>query len=123
MAAEFETSYAGLWNLDSNIPSSTGLKKYGDDNIRGIKYAIRYSFPNVNDIVTATAAQLNGINGTYSNPVFTGTPIAPTQVDTPMLMNPASYRLFHPDLENPTADDMVASFMLLQLHERGIHTV
>ena len=36
--------------------------------------------------------------------------IAPTQVDTPMLMNPASYRLFHPDLENPTADDMVASF-------------
>jgi (+)-trans-carveol dehydrogenase len=34
--------------------------------------------------------------------------IAPTQVDTPMLMNPATYRLFRPDLENPTADDMAA---------------
>ncbi|HEX6393897.1 MAG TPA: mycofactocin-coupled SDR family oxidoreductase [Acidimicrobiales bacterium] len=32
--------------------------------------------------------------------------IAPTQVDTPMLMNPAGYRLFRPDMENPTAEDM-----------------
>jgi (+)-trans-carveol dehydrogenase len=32
--------------------------------------------------------------------------IAPTQVDTPMLMNPASFRLFAPDAENPTADDL-----------------
>jgi (+)-trans-carveol dehydrogenase len=32
--------------------------------------------------------------------------IHPTTVDTPMVMNPATYRLFRPDLENPTADDM-----------------
>jgi (+)-trans-carveol dehydrogenase len=32
--------------------------------------------------------------------------IAPTQVDTPMLMNPATFRLFAPDAENPTADDL-----------------
>src|SRR5580700_3719002 len=32
--------------------------------------------------------------------------LAPTTVDTPMVMNSATYRLFRPDLENPTADDM-----------------
>jgi (+)-trans-carveol dehydrogenase len=32
--------------------------------------------------------------------------IHPTNVDTPMVMNPATYRMFRPDLENPTADDM-----------------
>src|SRR6201989_3507388 len=32
--------------------------------------------------------------------------IHPTTVDTPMVMNSATYRVFRPDLENPTADDM-----------------
>jgi (+)-trans-carveol dehydrogenase/(-)-trans-carveol dehydrogenase len=29
----------------------------------------------------------------------------PTQVDTPMIMNDSTYRLFRPDLEHPTRDD------------------
>jgi (+)-trans-carveol dehydrogenase len=32
--------------------------------------------------------------------------LAPTAVDTPMIMNSATYRLLRPDLENPTAEDM-----------------
>ena len=32
--------------------------------------------------------------------------INPTQVDTPMIMNDAAYRLFRPDLESPTREDM-----------------
>ncbi len=32
--------------------------------------------------------------------------LAPTTVDTPMVMNEATYRLFRPDLENPTAEDL-----------------
>ena len=32
--------------------------------------------------------------------------LAPTAVDTPMVMNSATYRLLRPDLDNPTADDM-----------------
>src|SRR5580692_11700736 len=32
--------------------------------------------------------------------------LAPTTVDTPMVMNSATYLLFRPDLENPMADDM-----------------
>jgi (+)-trans-carveol dehydrogenase len=31
--------------------------------------------------------------------------IHPTNVDTPMFMNTPTYRLFRPDLENPSADD------------------
>jgi SDR family mycofactocin-dependent oxidoreductase len=31
--------------------------------------------------------------------------IHPTQVDTPMIMNEATYQLFRPDLEHPTRDD------------------
>lgn len=32
--------------------------------------------------------------------------VHPTMVDTPMVDNEASYRLFRPDLENPTKDDL-----------------
>jgi (+)-trans-carveol dehydrogenase len=32
--------------------------------------------------------------------------LAPTTVDTPMVMNEATYRLFRPDLDHPTAEDM-----------------
>lgn len=32
--------------------------------------------------------------------------IHPTQVDTPMIMNDASYRIFRPDLASPTREDM-----------------
>jgi len=32
--------------------------------------------------------------------------LAPTTVDTPMVMNEATYRLFRPDLDDPTAEDM-----------------
>jgi SDR family mycofactocin-dependent oxidoreductase len=32
--------------------------------------------------------------------------VHPSQVNTPMLMNDLTYRMFRPDLENPTQDDM-----------------
>ncbi|RSN69237.1 mycofactocin-coupled SDR family oxidoreductase [Actinomadura sp. WAC 06369] len=32
--------------------------------------------------------------------------VHPTQVNTPMLMNDLTYRMFRPDLENPTREDM-----------------
>jgi len=32
--------------------------------------------------------------------------VHPTQVSTPMLLNEMTYRMFRPDLENPTAEDM-----------------
>ncbi len=36
--------------------------------------------------------------------------VHPTQVDTPMIMNDETFKIFRPDLENPTRDDfMVAS--------------
>ena len=35
--------------------------------------------------------------------------IHPTVVDTPMVNNEATYKLFRPDLENPTAEDFKAA--------------
>jgi (+)-trans-carveol dehydrogenase len=32
--------------------------------------------------------------------------VHPTMVDTPMVSNQATYRLFRPDLENPTKEDL-----------------
>jgi (+)-trans-carveol dehydrogenase len=37
--------------------------------------------------------------------------VHPTSVDTDMIRNDATYRLFRPDLENPTQDDMVEAAM------------
>ncbi|HTF11439.1 MAG TPA: mycofactocin-coupled SDR family oxidoreductase [Asanoa sp.] len=39
--------------------------------------------------------------------------ICPTTVDTPMIQNDATYRLFRPDLDNPTVDDAAESFLTL----------
>jgi (+)-trans-carveol dehydrogenase len=35
--------------------------------------------------------------------------IHPTQVDTPMIMNDATFKLFRPDLEHPTRDDFAVA--------------
>ena len=44
--------------------------------------------------------------------------ILPTTVKTPMIMHDAMYQLFRPDLDNPTADDMVP--ILSMLNAQGI---
>jgi (+)-trans-carveol dehydrogenase len=50
--------------------------------------------------------------------------IHPSQVDTPMLMHPYNYKLFCPELENPTAEDMAAvSRSMHVLPEDFVHDV
>lgn len=39
--------------------------------------------------------------------------ICPTNVDTPMIQNPAMYSLFAPDIHNPTREDVVPGFTSL----------
>lgn len=39
--------------------------------------------------------------------------VCPTNVDTPMIQNPAMYSLFAPDIQNPTRDDVVPGFTSL----------
>jgi NAD(P)-dependent dehydrogenase (short-subunit alcohol dehydrogenase family) len=44
--------------------------------------------------------------------------VHPTHVNTPLLMNETTYRLFRPDLENPGPDDLAPicqSFHMLQI--------
>ena len=42
--------------------------------------------------------------------------IHPTQVDTPMIMHEAEYRIFRPDLESPTLEDFAAA-------SRAVHAI
>lgn len=39
--------------------------------------------------------------------------VNPTTVATPMVLNPVSYKLFRPDLENPTEADVLPAFLTL----------
>lgn len=41
--------------------------------------------------------------------------VHPTQVNTPMLMNDMTYRMFRPDLENPTQDDMAPISQMMNM--------
>ncbi|RAY12860.1 SDR family mycofactocin-dependent oxidoreductase [Actinomadura craniellae] len=41
--------------------------------------------------------------------------VHPTQVNTPMLMNDLTYRMFRPDLENPGPDDMAPISQMMHL--------
>ncbi|HKT06053.1 MAG TPA: mycofactocin-coupled SDR family oxidoreductase [Rugosimonospora sp.] len=41
--------------------------------------------------------------------------VHPSQVNTPMLMNEMTYRMFRPDLENPTQDDMAMVSQMMHL--------
>jgi (+)-trans-carveol dehydrogenase len=41
--------------------------------------------------------------------------IAPSNVDTPMIMNESTYRLFRPDVEQPTIDDARPAFRRMNL--------
>jgi NAD(P)-dependent dehydrogenase (short-subunit alcohol dehydrogenase family) len=41
--------------------------------------------------------------------------VHPTQVNTPMLMNDMTYRMFRPDLENPTQEDMAPISQMLNM--------
>jgi SDR family mycofactocin-dependent oxidoreductase len=40
--------------------------------------------------------------------------VHPTQVNTPMLINDMTFRMFRPDLENPTAEDMAPISQMMQ---------
>ncbi|MFD0854679.1 SDR family oxidoreductase, partial [Actinomadura adrarensis] len=40
--------------------------------------------------------------------------VHPTQVNTPMLINDMTFRMFRPDLENPTAEDMAPVSQMMQ---------
>jgi hypothetical protein len=53
-------------DLDVNNPAGTDPKSQGDDHIRNIKSAIKTTFPNITDAVTATHDDINKLDGLYT---------------------------------------------------------
>ena len=80
-------AFTGIWSLNAANPvGGTDPKSAGDDHIRGVKFALRYTFPSVAGVVQASDGELNMLVGVTSalqaqlnakapliNPTFTGT--------------------------------------------------
>jgi hypothetical protein len=77
--------------LDETLPLAGDMAAEGDDQIRGLKRAVRQSFPLVTAPVSATHTELNALLGARpamqaqvdakapsSSPTFSGVPTAPT---------------------------------------------
>ena len=52
-------SVTGIWDFDPSWPLGTDPKNEGDDHIRNVKRGVQQSFPNVDEPVTASSADLN----------------------------------------------------------------
>ena len=110
-----------------------------DINLTGVWHTVRASLPHVTDgasiilinstaglfgmrnIVHYTAAK-HGVVGIMrvmavelAERMIRVNTIHPTSVDTPMIHNPGTYKLFRPDLEEPTAKDILGAAQAMNL--------
>ena len=58
-----ETSVTHIDDLDPAFPTAGDSAAQGDDHLRNIKSALKNTFPNITDPVTATAAEVNALIG------------------------------------------------------------
>jgi len=110
-----------------------------DVNLTGVWHTIKATLPHVSDggsiVLVSSTAGLRGIAGTIhytaakagvvgmmrtlvqeaSARFIRVNTVHPTIVNTPMIHNPQTYRLFRPDLESPTVDDFVGPAAALNL--------
>ncbi|MDT5100787.1 MAG: hypothetical protein QOC76_4524 [Mycobacterium sp.] len=93
-------STAGL--IAAQQAASSGVGPQGPG---GMGYNLAKSF--VGQYTKALALQLAPMS-------IRANAIHPTNVNTPMLQSDPMYRVFRPDLENPTAEDAALSFPLMQ---------
>jgi (+)-trans-carveol dehydrogenase/(-)-trans-carveol dehydrogenase len=121
------TSPYNAWEMDDSV-----WQTMIDINLTGVWHTAKAAIPHLIDggrggsiILTSSAAGLqayqniahyvsakHGVVGLMRTLALELAPysirvnsIHPTQVDTPMIQNEATYRLFRPDLEHPTKDD------------------
>lgn len=96
-------------SLDPNNPQPFDSVSNGDDHIRGVKAAIKSTFPNITEPVNVTAAELNALAGveSRSNGIFASLKVQPgtgnimygQNISNVQFENPASCRV---DFVQPT---------------------
>lgn len=73
-----ESDFNTIASLNSSYPTGTDFRKDGDNHIRGIKLAVKQTFPNINAPVTSSDEDLNYIAGIAADPIaFGGATIPP----------------------------------------------
>lgn len=66
-----ESSFALISDLNATYPTGTDFRKDGDNHIRGLKAAVKGTFPNVNAAITASDEDINALAGIAADPVNT----------------------------------------------------
>jgi hypothetical protein len=68
-------TYAYINSFVVTNPTASDPKSAGDDHLRGVKYSITYTFPNITGAVTVTHTQLNSVvdRGLIAGQTWTGT--------------------------------------------------
>lgn len=59
--------FSGVWSLNPSNPLSSDDINEGDDHIRGIKTAIRQTFPKLSATASVAASEINTLKGATSN--------------------------------------------------------
>jgi hypothetical protein len=74
-------TFTGIWSFNQSWPiNASDIVAEGAGHLRGLKYAILQTFPNVTAQVTATHSDINSIPNLApkASPALTGTPTGPT---------------------------------------------
>jgi hypothetical protein len=74
-------TFTGIWSFNQAWPiNASDIVAEGAGHVRGLKYAILQTFPNVTAQVTATHTDINSIPNLApkASPALTGTPTVPT---------------------------------------------
>jgi (+)-trans-carveol dehydrogenase len=111
-----DTNLTGVWHtakaaIPHLLAQGTGGSIILTSSVAGLKGS-----PNIGNYVAAK----HGVVGLMRTLALELAPnfirvnsIHPTSVDTPMIQNDATYRLFRPDLDNPTREDVGEAFTTL----------
>lgn len=60
-------SVAGIWDLNRNWPLGSDDRSTSDNHIRNIKNGILNTFPNISSTITASADEINALDGADEN--------------------------------------------------------
>lgn len=72
-----ESSFSTIADLNASYPTGTDYRKDGDNHIRGVKLAVKQTFPNITAPILSTADDLNYIAGIAADPVNFGAATLP----------------------------------------------
>lgn len=107
-----DTNLKGTFNSIRAVLPQMIRQKYGRI-VATSSYAGRSAYQNIGHYVASKWGIIGLVKATaleVANKGITVNAICPTNVNTDLIHNETTYRLFRPDLENPTKEDVIGAF-------------